>query len=91
MELDVAACVRPRHKVAVPGLGVFIAPGNVARLFSLHDYTRCVRLDGRAGGSPRVLYPILRPNVLQCPRYYRLQQATRQKRKFWKDCVLRRL
>ena len=33
--------IRPKHRMAVPGLGVFIAPKAVARLFQLHDYTRC--------------------------------------------------
>ena len=33
--------IRPKHHKAVPGLGVFIAPNAVARLFQLHDYTRC--------------------------------------------------
>ena len=33
--------IRPKHQMVVPGLGVFIAPKAVARLFQLHDYTRC--------------------------------------------------
>ena len=29
--------IRPKHQMVVPGLGVFIAPKAVARLFQLHD------------------------------------------------------
>ena len=36
--------IRPKHQMAVLGLGVFIAPNAVARLFRLHDYTKCSRL-----------------------------------------------
>ncbi len=70
--------VRPKHQMAVPGLGIFIAPNAVARLFQLHDYRKCPRL-GPQKGNKRVLYPILRPNVMHCPRYYHLRQAARFK------------
>ncbi|MDE0686873.1 MAG: hypothetical protein OXI61_01780 [Candidatus Poribacteria bacterium] len=70
--------IRPKHQMAVPGLGVFIAPNAVARLFQLHDYTKCPRL-GPQKGNKRMLYPILRPNVMRCPRYYHLRQAARFK------------
>ena len=70
--------IRPKHQMAVPGLGVFIAPNAVARLFRLHDWTKCPRLDVKKE-PPRVLYPILRPNVMHCPRYYHLRQAARFK------------
>lgn len=70
--------IRPKHQMAVPGLGVFIAPNAVARLFQLHDYTKCPRF-GLQEGNKRVLYPILRPNVMHCPRYYHLRQAARFK------------
>ena len=69
--------IRPKHQMAVPGLGVFIAPKAVARLFRLHDYTKCPRLGPQK--PKRVLYPILRPNVMHCPRYYHLRQASRFK------------
>ena len=70
--------IKPKHQMAVPGLGVFIAPNAVARLFQLHDYRKCPRL-GPQKGNKRVLYPILRPNVMHCPRYYHLKQAARFK------------
>ena len=70
--------IKPKHQVAVPGLGVFIAPKAVARLFQLHDYTKCPPL-GRQKVNKHVLYPILRPNVMHCPRYYHLRQAARFK------------
>ncbi len=76
--------IRPKHQMAVPGLGVFIAPNAVARLFQLHDFTQCPRLGNPQQKTQRVLYPILRPNVMHCPRYYHLRQAVRfkhQKRK----------
>ena len=31
--------IRPKHHKVVPGLGVFIAPKAVARLFQLHGYS----------------------------------------------------
>ena len=70
--------IRPKHQMVVPGLGVFIAPNAVARLFRLHDYTKCPRL-GPHKVNKHVLYPILRPNVMHCPRYYYLRQAARFK------------
>ena len=69
--------IRPKHQMAVPGLGVFIAPKAVARMFQLHDYTKCPRLGTQK--PKQVLYPILRPNVMHCPRYYYLRQAARFK------------
>ena len=71
--------------MAVPRLGVFIAPKAVGRLFQFHDYTRCP--DFKKGGRlpERVLYPILRPSVMHSPRYYHLQQAVRLKRKYRED------
>ena len=69
--------IRPKHQMAVPGLGVFIAPNAVARLFRLHDYTKCPLLGPQK--PKQVLYPILRPNVMHCPRYYHLRQAARFK------------
>ena len=70
--------IRPRHHKAVPGLGVFIAPKAVARLFQLHDYTKCPRL-GPQKVNKRVLYPILRPNVYYSPRMFHLNRARRFK------------
>ena len=67
--------IRPKHQMAVPGLGVFIAPNAVARLFQLHDYTKCPPFGTPQKKPQRVLYPILRPNVMHCPRYYHLRQA----------------
>ena len=67
--------IRPKHQMAVPGLGVFIAPNAVARLFQFHDYTKCPPLGNPQKKTQRVLYPILRPNVMHCPRYYHLRQA----------------
>ena len=71
--------IRPKHQMAVPGLGVFIAPNAVERLFQLHDYTKCPPLGNPQKKPQRVLYPILRPNVMHCPRYYYLRQAARFK------------
>ena len=71
--------IRPKHQMAVPGLGVFIAPNAVARLFQLYDYTKCPPLGNLQKKPQRVLYPILRPNVMNCPRYYYLRQAARFK------------
>ena len=71
--------IRPKHQMAVPGLGVFIAPNAVARLFQLHDYTKCPPPGNLQKKPQRVLYPILRPNVMHSPRYYHLRQAARFK------------
>ena len=70
--------LKNRHTHAVAGLGVFIAPKAVARLFTLTDYSRCVKLLPPVQPSlfdtleakPPVLYPLLLPQVLRCPRYY---------------------
>ena len=72
---------RTRHQMKVPGLGVLIAPKAVGRLFTLHDYRKCPQFIKKPR-SPRVLYPILRPNVYNCPRMYHLRQAARLKRRF---------
>ena len=79
--------IRPKHQVAVPGLGVFIAPKAVARLFQLHDYTRCP--DFRKNRAPigRILYPILRPSVYYSPRMFHLHQARRFKDKKQKEGI----
>ena len=58
----------PKHKSIVPGLGVFIAPEGVAQLFQLHDYQKCPDFS-KTYRQRRTLYPVLRPNVLNCPRY----------------------
>ena len=71
--------VRPKHHKVVPGLGVFIAPNAVARLFQLHDYTRCPNLRKKHAPMGRILYPILRPNVYYSPRMFHLHQARRFK------------
>ncbi len=81
MEND-ATIVSPKHKMAVPGLRVFIAPKAVGRLFQLHDFTRCPDFK-KPVKRKQVLYPILRPNVMHSPRYYHLQQAVRLKRKYY--------
>ena len=52
-----------KHRMFVPGLGVFIAPNAVARLFQLHDYTKCPNLS-RQVKPKRVLYSILRSKCL---------------------------
>lgn len=54
---DESTIVAPRKTVSVPGVGVFIAPNAVARLFQLHAYTKCPRFGSRQ--TERVLYPIL--------------------------------
>ena len=71
--------IRPKHQMAVPGLGVFIAPNAVARLFQLHDYTRCPNFEKKHAPMGRILYPILRPNVYYSPRMFHLHQARRFK------------
>ena len=71
--------IRPKHQMVVPGLGVFIAPKAVARLFQLHDYTRCPNFRKKHAPMGRMLYPLLRPNVYYSPRMYRLHQARRFK------------
>ena len=71
--------ISPKHKMAVPGLGVFIAPKAVARLFHLHDYTRCPNLQKKHAPMQTVLYPILRPNVYYSPRMFHRHQARRFK------------
>ena len=84
--------IRPRHQMAVPGIGVFIAPKAIARLFTLTDYSQCVQLLPPqqhslfdTGESPKkvkpTLYPILRPNVLHSPRYYHVNTRARQRKK----------
>ena len=60
--------VKPKHQFKVPGLGVFIAPNAVARLFQLHDYKRCPNLH-RTYDKPITLYPLLLPNVYNSPRF----------------------
>ena len=74
----------PNHRMRVPGLGVIIAPKAVGRLFQLHDYTRCVDLRRRVRPR-RVLYPLLRPNVMHSPRYHHLLQAARLKRRYYRE------
>lgn len=71
--------IRPKHQRAVPGLGVFIAPNAVARLFQLHDYTKCPPFGIPKETNKHVLYPLLLPNVMHSPRYYHLRQAARFK------------
>ena len=56
--------LRPKHLIRVPGLGVFTAPQAIARLFHLHDYTKCPSFN-QTWRMPRILYPILRPNLLR--------------------------
>ena len=70
---------RTRHQMAVPGLGVFIAPNAVARLFVLHDYKKCPKFTSQLTllTDPCVLYPILRPNVYYSPRMFCLTQTKR--------------
>ena len=72
---------RTRYQINVPGLGVLIAPKAVGRLFTLHDYRKCPRFIKKP--MPRRLYPILRPNVYNCPRNYHLQQVARAKRRLY--------
>lgn len=69
----------PKHLMRVPGTGVLTAPQAVARLFHLHRYTQCPRSLGRKGKLPRILYPILRPNVYHSPRMRQLR-TSRKKR-----------
>lgn len=69
--------LRPKHQVRVPGLGVFIAPNAVVRLFQLHSYTRCPDFT-RTHNPTRTLYPVLRPNVYNSPQY---RQVSRQNRR----------
>ena len=76
--------LRPKHLMRVPGLGVFIAPNAVGQLFQLHDYTRCPNLR-KTVKRKRVLYPILRPNVMHSPRYYHLQQPACMKREYYRE------
>ena len=69
--------LKPKHEMAVPGLGVFIAPKGVARLFSLTDYAKCPQFHEPEPQislfdepkPQRLLYPIIRPNVYKSPRY----------------------
>ena len=77
--------IRPKHQVAVPGLGVFIAPKAVARLFQLHDYTRCPDFRKEHAPMGRILYPILHPNVYYSPRMFHRHQARRFKNKMRKE------
>ena len=77
--------ISPRHQMAVPGLGVFIAPKAVARLFQLHDYTRCPNFQKKHAPMGRILYPLLRPNVYYSPRMFHLHPARRVKNKKRKE------
>lgn len=81
---DSKAVISPNHRMCVPGLGVIIAPKAIGRLFQLPDYTRCVDLRRRVR-LRRVLYPILRLNVMHSPSYYHLRQAARLKRKYYRE------
>lgn len=67
--------VRSKHRMRVPGLGVFIAPKGVARLFQLHDYTKCPRFGVRRETSE--LIPLLLPNVYNSPRFQRVRRQSR--------------
>ncbi len=51
----------------------------VARLFQLHDYTRCPNFRKKHAPMRRILYPILRPNVYYSPRMFHLHQARKFK------------
>ena len=77
--------IRPKHQMVVPGLGVFIAPNAVARLFQLHDYTRCPNFRKKHAPIGRILYPILRPNVYYSPRMFHRHQARRFKNEKWRE------
>ena len=77
--------IRPKHRMVVPGLGVFIAPKAVARLFQLHDYTCCPNFRKKRAPMGRILYPLLRPNVYYSPRMFHLHQARRFKNEKRKD------
>ena len=76
---DENTIVRPKYTMSLPSLGAFIAPHAIARLFQRHNYTKCPPLRNLQKKPQRVLYPILRPNVMHCPRYYYLRQAARFK------------
>lgn len=71
--------MRPKHRMICPGLGIFIAPQGVARLFHTFDYRKCVRLTGKPPEQGRTLYPVLLPNVYYSPRF---QQVSRQQRRY---------
>ena len=86
--------------MAVPGIGTFIAPKAVARLFSLTDYTRCPKfLPAQPKkqqqlslfdtldleATPPVLYPLLLPNVLKSPRYYHVTTRAKARKEACRD------
>ena len=83
--------LKVRHTIAVPGVGVFIAPAGIARLFTLTDYRKCPKfLPARAPAQPSlfdaikeeppVLYPLLLPNVLKSPRFYLVTTRARARK-----------
>ena len=93
--------LKPRHVMKVPALGVFIAPQGVARMFQLHDYTKCVallpprvetQLDLFAPAPPPVkqetpvLYPLLLPSVYHSPRHYRIHTQARIRKERVRRC-----
>lgn len=65
--------IRPKHQMKVPGLGIFIAPKGVARLFQLHGYSKCPSF--RAFAKPSELIPLLLPNVYNSPRFQKVRRA----------------
>ena len=64
--------IRPKNQMKVPGLGVFIAPKGVARLFQLHDYFKCPSFSAKPKTSE--LIPLLLPNVYNSPRFQRVRR-----------------
>ena len=64
--------MRPKHKIAVPALGVFIAPQSVARLFFEH-FNRCPNFD-KERPTKKVLYPVARPRVYNCSRMFAVKR-----------------
>ena len=70
---ELSRSIRPKHQMKVPGLGVFIAPKGVARLFQLHGYSKCPSFSAKPGTSE--LIPLLLPNVYNSPRFQRVRRA----------------
>lgn len=65
--------IRPKHQMKVPGLGIFIAPKGVARLFQLHGYSKCPSFSAKSETSK--LIPLLLPNVYNSPRFQKVRRT----------------
>lgn len=72
---SISDSIRPKHQMKAPGLGIFIAPKGVARLFQLHGYSKCPSF--RAKRETVELIPLLLPNVYNSSRFQKVRRKVK--------------